>query len=370
MRLATPCLAQVPDGLRVDGKKPDRRPVFGRHVRDGCPIGHRKCVATWPAELDKAADDAEATKDVGEREHQIGRRNPRPQPLGQTAPNNPGHEHGDGFAQHHRGCLDAAYAPPDDRQAIHGGGVAVHADQCVNQSDLAAMIVLHPHNASEVFKVDLVQDPVTGRYDPEISQCLLRPLDEPVPLAIEVEFNFKITFNRIGRTGIFRNRRVVHHKIHGNHWIDARWVPAQPHERIPHGGQIDQQGASRRIGHQHTGGMKGDLFGYCGTGRIRQAENRASIDRVAILMAHQVLQQHAARVWERIQIKPRGPGQCGKTEDIVGNAVQINAATGLETIFAHCHAVSSPNTLMNDHQIDLQKDYQMFSLAAFCCTLA
>jgi hypothetical protein len=103
-----------------------------------------------------------------------------------------------------------------------------------------------PHPTTEdalgkVFQVDLMNDANARRNDAKGFKGLLAPFQEPVSLAIPLEFHFEIQAQRVGRTKEIHLNGMIHHKIHRNQWLDNLWVLFQLCHRGAHSGQIHQK---------------------------------------------------------------------------------------------------------------------------------
>ena len=76
----------------------------------------------------------------------------------------------------HRGLrLDPADAPAENAEAVDHGGVGISADQRVGEGVGAAIFILGPDRAPEVFQIDLVTDPGARRHHAEVVERVLAP---------------------------------------------------------------------------------------------------------------------------------------------------------------------------------------------------
>ncbi len=112
---------EVANGFLIDGEDRAGRTELRRHIGDGRPVGERQSLEAVAEELHEFIHDALLAKDLGDRQHEVGRRGARGQAARELEPDHLRDQHGHRLAQH--GCfgLDAAHAPTEDPEPIDHG---------------------------------------------------------------------------------------------------------------------------------------------------------------------------------------------------------------------------------------------------------
>ena len=233
--------AQVAQRLVVDREVADGGAVLGRHVGDGRPVGQREAVHTGAAELHEGADDAEGPQHLSDGQHEVGAGGAGARDAGQPDPDDIGHNHTDGLAEHHGLGLYAPDTPPEHSHGVDHGGVRVRADEGVGTGDRPAAAVVDRHHRGEELHVDLVDDPLAGRHDPQVREGLLGPPCEPVALGVALVLHREVDRERIRRAGHIHLQRMVHHQVGRHERIDHGRVAAAAVQAGAHGGQPDQR---------------------------------------------------------------------------------------------------------------------------------
>ena len=233
--------AEVAERLVVDREVADGGAVLGRHVGDGGPIGQREGIHPRTAELHEGAHHTEGPQPPGDGQHQVGAGDSGARGSGQPDPDDLGNDHTDRLAQHHRFGLDAPDAPAEDSHGVDHGGVGVGADEGVGMGDRPGTGAGHRHHRRQELHVDLVDDPLAGRDDPQVGEGLLGPPGEPVPLGVALVLDGKVDRERIRGAGHVHLQRVVHDQVGGNDRIDHGSVTAAAVQGAAHGGQPDQR---------------------------------------------------------------------------------------------------------------------------------
>ena len=131
MLVIAPCETQVVDGGAVDRKDRAGRAVFGRHVPDRGPVLDRYGPDPRPERLHEFSNHAVTTKQLGDREDQIGRRRPFGHLAEQPQPDDGRQQHGQWLTEHGRLGLDPPDAPAQHAQPVDHGGMRVGAHKGV-----------------------------------------------------------------------------------------------------------------------------------------------------------------------------------------------------------------------------------------------
>ena len=76
----------------------------------------------------------------------------------------------------------------------------------------------------ELFKVDLVNDPVARRDDPEVGERLSAPAQKGEPLPVDRNFSFLVETARLRTAVVFDRHRVIDDKVGRQARFDARRV--------------------------------------------------------------------------------------------------------------------------------------------------
>ena len=160
---------------------------------------------------------------------------------GQPDADDIGHDHIDGLAEHDGLGLDAPDAPPEHSHGVDHGGVRVGADEGVGAGDRSAAAVVDPHHRGEELHVDLVDDPLAGRHDPQVREGLLGPPCEPVTLGVALVLQGEVDRERIRGAGHVHLQGMVHHQVGGHERIDHGRVAAAAVQAGAHGGEPDQR---------------------------------------------------------------------------------------------------------------------------------
>ena len=157
--------AQVAQRLGVDGEEAAGRAVLGRHVGDRRAVGERQRGDARAEELDELPDHALLAQDLGDGQHQVGRRRALAQLAVQPNADHLRDQHRQGLAQHGRLGLDAAHAPAEHAEAVDHRRVRVGADERVGVGLTGSpLFVAAEHDARQVLEVHLVDDAGVGRH--------------------------------------------------------------------------------------------------------------------------------------------------------------------------------------------------------------
>ena len=171
------------------------------------------------------------------------------------------------LAQHGRFRLNSAHAPAQHAQAVDHGGVAVGADQRIRIGQRPAFgLVVHKHNAGQVFQVHLVHDARLGRHHAEVFQGVLAPTQEDITLLVPLIFQLGVGHERDVGTGRIDLHGVVDDQLHRLQRVDLARVAAHRGHGVAHGGQVNHGGHAGEVLQQYTGGREADLVGRLGGG--------------------------------------------------------------------------------------------------------
>src|SRR4026208_750188 len=112
-------------------------------------------------EFDKLAYDFCLPQHLSDTQHEVGRRNTFAQLAAQIHANNVWGQNVDRLSEHSGFCLDAAYSPSNDPQAIDHRCMRIGADKSVRIVDA----VFLEHSFCKVLKVDLMNDSYPRRHN-------------------------------------------------------------------------------------------------------------------------------------------------------------------------------------------------------------
>ena len=290
-----PVSVEVLHRLGVDREDRAGGAELRAHVADGGAVGQRHRADAVAVELHELADDAVLAQDLGDREHEVGGGGAGRQFAGQLEADDARDEHRDRLAEHGRLGLDAADAPAEHAEAVLHGRVGVGADARVRVSN--ALVV--EDDAGEVLDVDLVDDAGAGRYDLEVVEALLAPLEELVALVVAAVLELHVALEGVLAAEDVDLHRVVDDHLGGVERVDLLRVAAEVADRLAHRGQVHDAGHAGEVLHDHAGGRELDLLGRLRLGV--PAGQRADVvggDVGAVLGAQEVFQQDFQAVRE------------------------------------------------------------------------
>ena len=116
-------------------------------------------------------------------------------------------------------------------------------------------------HAREVLKVHLVADPHARRYDAELLERALGPLQEGVSLDVALVLNGDVLLETGVGARLFENHRVVNDEFDRDQGIDLFGVPTQGDDRVTHRCKVDDCGNASEVLHQDARGGEGNLLG-------------------------------------------------------------------------------------------------------------
>ena len=147
-----------------------------------------------------------------------------------------------------------------------------------------------------MLEIDLVADAGPRRHDLEIVERLAAPLEELVALAVALIFELDILPERLGVAELVDHYAVVDDQVDRNERIDFLRVAAELRHRVAHRGKVNDGGNAGEVLHQHPRRAILDLAGD--PPLLLPVDHRLKVvtsNRLAILEAQQVLQQHLHR---------------------------------------------------------------------------
>ena len=264
--------------------------------------------------LDELLDHAALPQHLRAGQHQIGGGHALLELALEAEADHLGDDHGDGLAEHGGLRLDAAYAPAQHAQRVDHGGVAVGADAGVGEGLLDLAGRLGPHRLGEVLEVDLMADAGARRHHLEVVEGAGAPAQELVALLVALVLDLDVLLEGVGRAEEVDLHGMVDDEVDRHQRVDLGGIAAQRLHGVAHGGEVDDRRHAGEVLHQHASRAIGDL---AGRGLVLQPLDHGAdvvgLDRAAILVAQQVLDQHL-----------EGEGQLGDA----GEAVLLGIGEG------------------------------------------
>ncbi|MND95340.1 hypothetical protein D3C80_875940 [compost metagenome] len=311
--------------------------VFRGHVGDGRAVGQRQVGKAVAVEFDEFAHHAFLAQHLGHGQHQVGGGDAFLELAGEFETDDFGNQHRHRLPEHRRFRLDTADAPAEYAEAVDHGGVGVGADQGVGEGVGAAVLVLGPDGAAQVFQVDLVADAGARRHHAEVVEGALAPAQERITLAIALHFNVDVLLEGAAAGELVDHHRVVDHQVHRRQRVDPLRIAAGLGHRRAHRGQVDHRRYAGEVLHQHP--RRAVLDFAVGATLLEprgQCLEVGAGDGFFVLPAQQVFQQDFQRHRQLVQIT-QAFGGIGQAEVVVGLVADLQ---GLERIQAiegrHC----------------------------------
>ncbi len=171
----------------------------------------------------------------------------------------------------------------------------VGADQRVGEGDGFAVDRARLHDLCDVLQVDLVHDAGGGGHNPEVSEGVLPPAQELVPLAVALELALGVVHQRKGRAKLVHLHRVIDHEVNGHDRVNAGRVAAQPRHRRAQRGKVDHAGHTGEVLQDHTGGLVRDLL-LAGAGPGGKVHDVVAGDLEIVKLPERGLQHNFHRV--------------------------------------------------------------------------
>ncbi len=342
MLVVAPREAQVVDRHLVDREHGARGAVLGAHVADGRPRLQREGGDTGPVALDERTHNAVIAQQLGDGQHDIGRRD-----AGLGLPRNPQphhrwQQHGQRLPEHGRLGLNAADAPTEHAQPVDHDGVRVRADQRVAEG---APVLGREHQARQVLEVDLVTDPHAGRHGPEVAEGTLGPADELVALHVAPVLNGDVGVVGRGVARALGDDGVVDDELDRDQRVDLGGVATQPRERVAHGGEVDHRRHAGEVLHEHPLGGEGDLVGgvagplavTLGVGTpVGHGHDVVGRDVRPVLVTEEVFQEDLDGVGQARNVVAFAERRRRDVEDLVGAVADREVRPGIEGVGVLC----------------------------------
>jgi hypothetical protein len=177
--------------------------------------------------------------------------------------------------------------------------VRIRADESVGIGGLGrvGLGLAGPHGLRQELEVDLVADAGAGRYDGEILERRLAPLEEAVALPIAGIFELDVPRDGARRAELVDDDRMVDDEVDRHERVDLARIAAERLHGVPHRRKVDDGGNPGEVLHQHARRPVRDLLlGLAAV--VEKGRERLDVgpgDRAAVLVAQQVLQEHLHR---------------------------------------------------------------------------
>ena len=272
---------------------------------------------TRAVELHELADDPVLAQPLGDREHQVRRRDPFRQPAGQFHAEHLRDQHGRGLTQHRGFRLDAADTPSHDPEPVHHRRVRVGADKRVGIRQRALRRLGGYDDAREVFEIHLVDDARVRRNHAEIAKRVLSPAQERVALLVARELEVGVQPERISVAEGVHLHRVIDDQLDGLQRVHLVRIAAEPDDAIAHRREVDHAGHAGEIlqqdarGHERHFALRGALHVP-----RRERLDVGLLHEPAVFLAEQVLQQDLQRVRQAGDVGESGFLKGGETVNL------------------------------------------------------
>ncbi len=180
-----------------------------------------------------------------------------------------------------------------------------------------------------MFQVYLMYNAGIRRYDPEVVEGLLAPLEEGISFTIAGEFNFGVFCQRGTGAKDVHLHGMVNDKLCRRQRIDFSGIAAELTHGITHRGKIDDCRNAGEVLQQHPRRHVGDFVHRFGVSiPVRQLFDIGGSDCFTVFTPEQIFQQYLQRV-----------GQAGnisrsriKAETGIFPVMGLQAAQRMETI--------------------------------------
>jgi hypothetical protein len=149
----------------------------------------------------------------------------------------------------------------------------------------------------EVFEIDLVTNSGAGRHDAEVVEGGGAPAQEAIALHVALVLALDVLAERLGGAEVVDHHGVVDDQVHRVQGIDLLGGGAEVDHRVAHGGQVHHRRNAGEVLHQDPRRAEADLV-FDRALVLDPGGDGAKVifaDRLAVLVAQQVLQQHLHR---------------------------------------------------------------------------
>ncbi|VVN48331.1 hypothetical protein PS624_06020 [Pseudomonas fluorescens] len=327
-----PGQAQIFQSHVVNREEAARRAIFRSHVRDCCAVGERQISEAVTVELDEFADHAFLAQHLRDGQHQVGGGDAFLELAGQFETDHLRNQHRHRLPEHRRFGFDPADAPAEYAEAVDHRCVRIGTDQGVGERISAAVLILGPHGAAEVFEVDLVADTGARRHHAKVVEGALAPTQKGITFAVALHFDVDVLLECAGGGELVDHYRVVDHPIHRRQRVDSLRIAAGLGHRRTHGGKVDHGGHAGKVLHQYPGRAVLDFA--VGAALLEPRGKRLEIgagDSFFIFPAQQVFQQDFQRHWQLVEIA-QALGGIRQTEIVVGLVVDLQGFERFQAI--------------------------------------
>ena len=280
---------QVVEGLRIDEEHRRSGAVFGRHVGDGRAVAERQARSALTVKLEIGTDDLRLAQELGQREHDIGRRDARLPLARELHADDLRQAHPRGAAEHDVFGLETTHADGDHAECIDMRRVAVGADAGIRERDAVDRV----DHGRHLLQVDLVHDAVAGRDHVDVVERAACPLDEVKAVFVATVLDRAVLLERLRvEAAVLDRERVVDDELYRHDRVHLGRVTALVCDGVAQSGEIDQRGLAQDVVADDAGREPREVAIAPAVGDLLQAlvENR----RVAA--AHEILRVHARGV--------------------------------------------------------------------------
>jgi hypothetical protein len=331
----------------IDGEEAHGGAVLGRHVRNRRAVCEGELVEPVAEELDDLFDHASLAQRLRHGEHQVGGRGTLRQLALELEADHLRQQHGHRLAEHGGLCLDAAHPPTQHAQPVDHGGVRVGADQRIGVGQGPALDVAGEDHRRQVLEIHLVHDAGARRNGAKVFECGLAPAQELVALLIALELEPHVLGEAAQRAVVVDLHAVIDDQIDWLQRVDALWVAAQLGEGLAHGGQVHHARNAREVLQQHTRRAIGNLQGRFGLGiPVGDRHDVSAPHGLVVLVAQEILQQHADRVRQGRDVADLGLDQRVQTEDVNRATPQRQGRTACEAVDRGGHECRSTTAIL------------------------
>ena len=288
-------MREIAERFGVHREDAARRPVLGRHVRDGGAVRERQVGEAGAEELHELPDHALLAQHLRDGQHEVGRGSALL--AREFEADHLRNEHRHGLTEHRGFSFDTPDAPAQDTEAVNHCGVAVGADERVR---VGVAVLVVEHHASKVFEVHLMADAGARRDHLEVVERFLAPTKERVPLVVPLVLQHHVVGERLGSAVLVHLHGVIDDEFDGHERVDLGGVAAERLHGVAHGGEIDHARHPGEVLHQHTRRGERDLHIRLGFRiPLRQGLDVRLPHREAhALVAEQIFEQDLERVGE------------------------------------------------------------------------
>ena len=181
----------------------------------------------------------------------------------------------------------------------------IRADDGVGIRAIGAFGVVVKNHATEVFKIDLVNDTGVRRHNLEVAERGLTPAQEGVTFAVALEFDLVVSRERADAAVVVHLHGMVDDELGGVDRVDLLRVTTEFFHGLAHGGEIHHAGHAGEVLHDHACRREVDFIG------------RRSL-RVPVEHRFDVVLRDVDAVFEAQQVFQQDLEGVGQSGDLVG----------------------------------------------------